>query len=143
MKEIFRNNVLILFFDLEKAVKKYLATAGGQGGMEYINAYLAATLNSIIEFTDRFMQEDEEILACKGANNALKHDVTLDTHTEPEYGFTLPAPFPIKVFPIEIVWKNTQIKCKKPAQREAYKNLFAGKSMLKTLQSMVDRIKAN
>ncbi len=141
-KRILRSNFLIMYRELENAIKKYLDYGHLHGDTDKIDAYLAATLHALIDFTDRFWGDDEEIIkAFKYANNALKHDCSLVSHKKITGGFSFPIHSPLEISEITVVWNyDHSVKVNSQMQQEAFKKLLAGQEILTTLEPLVMRI---
>lgn len=141
-KTILGNNFLILYQELEHAITEYLDYGRLHGNTGRIDAYLAATLHTLIDFSDRFWGDDEEIIkAFKYANNTLKHDCSLVSHKKITGGLCFPIHFPLEVSEIAVVWNfDNLVKVNSKAQQEAFKRLLAGQEILKTLEPLVRRI---
>lgn len=144
-KSILKSNFHILFEELKKAVNNYLDYGHIHGEIEYINAFLTASIHSLIDYTDRYFDsEDAEIMACKYVNNTLKHNDVLVTHSKPVGGFTFPITYPIVIPKIEVLWNyDKSVKTRHPEQQRAFEKLFAGKPIIETLQPIADRIESN
>lgn len=141
-KKILRNNFLILYQDLENAIKEYLNYGHLHGDTEKIDAYLAATIHALIDFSDRFWGDNEEIIkAFKYANNTLKHNCSLVSHKEVMGGLCFPICFPLEVSEISVVWNyDNLVKVNSKAQQEVFERLLAGQEILKTLEPLASRI---
>lgn len=125
------------------AINEYINNGHIYGEVKYINAYLMAVLGAIAAYKDtvkKDIKETEEIKACKYANNMLKHNPIIITHIEHEGGITFPISFPIASDPINIVWKWQDLNAHHPEQKKAFKDLFAGKPVLSTLNTVLSQL---
>ena len=142
-REVYISNIQILFSDLEQAINDYIESGHLSGDVKYINAYLMAVLGAIVAYKDTVLKEQKEsenVKACKYANNMLKHDLFIVTHVETVGGFHFPIHFPLIVPKIDVVWKWQDLNTKHADQKLAFKELFAGKPVLKTLEGVLGQL---
>lgn len=142
-KLILKSNCVILFEELKKAVDNYIKFGHTRGETQYINAFLAATIHSFLDYADRYLnKEDEKIQACRYVNNTLKHNISLVTHCKTVGGFTFPINFQHFVSPkIDVIWNyDESIKTRYEDQQLAFKKLFAGKPIIDTLLPLASEI---
>lgn len=140
---VYKSNLQILFSDLHQAVKDYIDYGHTNGEVKYINAYLMAVLGAIAAYKDTVLKgqkETDEIKACKYANNMLKHDPTIITPMTPTGGAGFPISFPLVIPQISIVWKWQDLQSKHEDQKDAFKDLFAEKSVLDTLYQVLTHL---
>lgn len=144
-KNIFRANFLIVYQDLVNSIQHYIDCDYNHGQTDKIDAYLAATIHAIIDYSERFWGDDTEIIkACKYANNTQKHNLLLISHKRTTGGVHFPIHFPLEFPPITVIWNyNPQVQTKSCAQKRAFEHLFAGKEIIETLQPIVQRIEAD
>ena len=146
-KAVLKSNCSILFCELQKAVDNYLKHGHIRGEVQYIDAFLTATIHSFIDYADGHLdpnKQDDEFNACRYANNVLKHKSALVTHEKVIGGFHFPlrlSTSPI-IFPkIQVVWnydKTLTIQSKN--QQSAFETLFAGKPIIDTLLPLANKI---
>lgn len=139
-ERVYKSNIQILYHDLKNAIKTYIEHGHTTGEIQYVNAYLMAVLAAIAAYNDTVengREETDEIKACKYANNLLKHDPTIVTHIKPEGGITFPMSFPLTIPEIDVVWKWQELYARSRNQNDAFKNLFAGKPVLQTLDNVL------
>lgn len=148
-ENVYKCNIQIIYTALEKAIADYIDHGYTTGEMKYINAYSMAVLGAIVAYYDTVKapqsgsnqkNEGKEILACKYANNMLKHDPSIVTHVQSNGGFSFPMSFPLSIEKINIVWKWQELHTKHPEQKAAFKELFANKPVLDTLQQVLMRL---
>ena len=147
-KAVLKSNCLILFCELQKAVDNYLKYGHLRGEIQYIDAFLTATIHSFIDYADGHLdpdKKDDEFNACRYANNILKHNPALVTHKKTIGGFHFPLEFsasePI-VFPkIQVIWNyDKALTVQSKIQQSAFQTLFAEKPVIDTLQPLVNKI---
>lgn len=63
--------------------------------MEYVEVYLAVSIHALMDYVDRFLKDDNEIMACRYVNNAIKHVSDYDTHKENKGGIVSLISFPL------------------------------------------------
>ena len=132
-----------MYQHLNEAIKDYLDSGHIRGDLQFIEAYLAATIHAIIDYAERFLKEDEMIKACKYANNILKHNQQFNTHKKIIGGVTFPISFPKTFEEIKVVWNyDERLTVRYPEQKSAFKKMFAGKAILETIEPL-ERIIAN
>ncbi len=134
-KTVLKSNFTILFNNLKMAINQYLKEGYLTRETKYVEAYLAATIHALMDYADKYLDSKSEIiLACKYANNTLKHNELLITHEEIIGGFSFPISFPIKMEKIQVVWNyDASVKTRHQNQQDAFKNCFAGRPILETL----------
>ena len=144
-ESVLKNNLSILFSDLEKSINVYLDSGYTKGETEYIDAYLAAFIHALIDYADKYLDvNDERIKACKYANNTLKHNSMLITHKKIKGGCSFPISFPICFEEIQVVWNyNNEVKTRHKEQQIAFEKHFAGKPVLDTLRPILKQIKGD
>lgn len=136
-----QNNFKIMFEGLQKAIEDYLEYGTCTGRMEYVEAYLVATIHALMDYADRFLLDDDEIMACRYVNNTIKHVAGYVTHKEVTGGVTFPITFPLACEEIKVVWKSeADLACRYEDQKKAYIKCFAGKSLLDTLTPLANKI---
>lgn len=142
-REILRSNFLIVYQDLVNATNEYINTGHCRGETAKIDAYLAATIHSIIDYSDRFWGDSTEVIkACKYANNTLKHNQSLVSHKKITGGVHFPIHFPLEISPIMVVWNyNHHVETRSSAQQYAFEQLFAGREIIETFQPLLERIR--
>ena len=92
-KQILKNNFLIVYKQLECAVREYISSGHTTGNFIYIDAYLAASIHAAMDYIERFNKiklSKNIISACRYANNTLKHNPRLVTHRKATGGFEFP-----------------------------------------------------
>ena len=67
-----QNNFRIMYEQLEFYIEKYYIDEKNEY-LEYIEAYLAATIHTLMDYAERYLCEDSVIIACKYVNNIVKH----------------------------------------------------------------------
>lgn len=148
-ESVYRSNIQILFYNLQRAIADYIDYGHTSGEMKYINAYSMAVLGAIVAYYDTVKapqsgsnqkNEGKEILACKYANNMLKHDPSIVTHVQSSGGFSFPMSLPLSIEEINIVWKWQELHSKHPEQKAAFQEMFANKPVLDTLQQVLMRL---
>lgn len=143
-KQILKSNCVILFEELRKAVDNYLRQGHITGDTKYIDAYLAATIHSIIDYADGYLdpnKQDNVFNACRYANNTLKHSTSLVTHKKITGGVHFPIHFPLEFPPIEVVWNyNKSLVLQSKNQQQQFENLFASKPIIETLSPLMSKI---
>lgn len=141
-KQNLQNNFEIMYKGLLNAVAQYLGHGHAASKIDEIEAYLVATIHALMDYADRFLQDDESILACRYVNNTIKHADGFVTHKEVTGGFSFPITFPLEIEEIKIVWKRcAELECRYKNQKNAYQNCFAGKPLVETLQPIADMIR--
>lgn len=149
-EEVYRDYVTILYSDLVDAINQYCKTGYSINDTKYVNTYLFAFLGAVVSYYDTLIKptinstkcgESEIIKACKFANNTVKHCVSLISHIQTTGGVALPIHLPMIIKPIDIIWKKPNFESKHQDQKEAYVKLFEGKSILKTLGSILNELK--
>lgn len=145
-ESVYRSNIQILYSNLHRAISDYLDYGHTSGEVKYINAYTMAVLGAIAAYYDTVKapqsgsnqkKEEKMILACKYANNMLKHDPTIVTHVRSSGGLSFPMSFPVSIEEIEVVWKWQDFNSRHPEQKAAFQELFADKPVLDTLQQVL------
>lgn len=141
-KQVFRQNFLVVYQNLKDAITEYKSAGDFSGSTIQIDAYLAASLHALVNYSERYFDKSEEIFkACKYANNTQKHNLLLVTHKKVTGGFRFPISFPFVIEKIEIVWNyDDRVTAKHMDQQNAFKRLFSGKPILDTLQPIAERI---
>lgn len=141
-KSILKSNFLILFSNLENSIIEYLKHGHSTGEMQYIDAYLAATIHALVDYADKYLdKDDEKIQACRYANNTLKHNGELISHKKSTGGFSFPFSSPFVMEEINIIWSyDISIKVRHPEQQKAFEKHFAGKPILDTLRPIMRQI---
>lgn len=140
-KKNLQSNFRIMFLGLQQAIEEYLESGHYTGKMEYVEAYLVSTIHTLIDYADRFLKDDDEIMACRYVNNTIKHVAGYVTHKEVKGGLTFPISFPLECEEIRVVWRcNADLECRHKDQKKAYIRCFAGRELLETLQPIANRI---
>ena len=146
---VYRSNIQILYSDLQRAIADYIDHGHSAGEMKYINAYSMAVLGAVVAYYDtvkapqsgsKQKNEGKEILACKYANNMLKHDPSIVTHVQSSGGLSFRMSFPFSIEEIKVVWKWQDFHSKHPEQKAAFQELFANKPVLDTLQQVLTHL---
>ena len=140
---MYKSIIQILYSDLCRAINEYIEHGHCTGDVKYINAYVMAVLGAIAAYKDTVIPgetETEEIKACKYANNMLKHDPTIISHITSSGGMHFPMSFPLVIPEIEIVWKWQDLNAHHEDQKNAFKELFAGKPVLQTLNNVLSQL---
>lgn len=147
-EEVYRSNIVIMYKGLEEAINRY-RNNGKEEAAVYVRAYLPALLNAIASYQDSVLkkkeiQETTEILACKYANNRLKHNAKFASFThETQGGFTFPISFPVVIPAPDVRWieipedELLDEDAKGYVQQEAYKDLFEKRPVLETLKEAI------
>ena len=136
-----QNNFKIMFEGLQQAINKYLESVTCTGRMEYVEAYLAVTIHALMDYADRFLLDNDEIMACRYVNNTIKHVSGYVTHKEVTGGLTFPISFPFECEEIKVVWRSeADLDCRYENQKDAYIKRFAEKSMIDTLKPLANKI---
>ena len=136
---------MILFDELKRAVDNFVKQRDIRGEAKYIDAFLAATIHSIIDYADGYLdpqKQDDEFNACRYANNTLKHKKSLVTHKKITGGaIHFPTHFPLEFSPIEVVWNyDNSITLQSGNQQLQFENLFAGKPIIEALLPLIAKI---
>lgn len=148
-EQVYQTNIRILYKHLEDSIGDYINIGHICGKTEYVNAYVMAVLGAIVAYYDTVVkpnkainkiQEEKCILACKYANNMLKHDPSIVTHVRSKGGLTFPMAFPVSIDEIEVVWKWQDLPTNHPDQKDAFQDLFADKQVLETLQTVLTHL---
>lgn len=144
-KLILKSNCAILFDELKRAVENFVRQGEIKGETKYIDAFLAATIHSIIDYADGYLdpqKQDNEFNACRYANNTLKHKISLVTHKKITGGVVnFPIHFPLEFPPIEVVWNyDKSVTLYSKNQQPQFETLFAGKPIIETLSPLIVRI---
>ena len=140
-KKNLQNNFRIMLLGLQNAIKEYLEHGCYTGKIDEVEAYLVASIHALMDYADRFLENDERILACRYVNNTIKHAGGFVTHKEITGGLTFPMFFPSEFKKIKFIWKNNaDLECRYINQKEAYIHYFAGKELLETLNPLADMI---
>lgn len=143
-KAVLKSNCSILFHELQKAVDDYLDYGHTRGEVQYIDAFLTATIHSFIDYADGHLdpnKQDDEFNACRYANNVLKHKSALVTHKKTIGGVQFPIHFPLSFPPIQVVWNyDKTLTLQSKNQQSAFETLFAGKPIIDTLLPLASRI---
>ncbi len=140
-KRNLQNNFKLMYSRLCWAIDDYLKHGHNDKGIDELEAYLAATMHALMDYAERYLKDDDIILACKYVNNTIKHVHGFITHKEITGGFTFPISFPFGCEEIKVVWKyNESLDCRHKDQKEAYKRCFVGKPLLEILQPLADII---
>ena len=155
-KQILKSNFLIVYKQLECAVREYISSGHTTGNFIYIDAYLAASIHAAMDYIERFNKiklSKNIISACRYANNTLKHNPRLITHRKAAGGFEFPfgSEESFSIEEIDIVWNfdpsitialkaNVAPKVREKlerrfnSQKSCFKSAFAGKPILETLE---------
>lgn len=140
-KENLQSNFRIMFMGLQKAIDDYAKSGYHAEKIEFVEAYLVASIHALMDYADRFLKDDDEIMACRYVNNTAKHVDGYVTHKEVAGGFTFPVSFPLECEKIRVIWKKSaDLECRHKDQKYAYIKCFAGKELLETLSPLADKI---
>lgn len=140
-KKNLQNNFRIMFLGLQNAIKEYLEQGRYSGEIDEVEAYSVASVHALMDYADRFLKDDDSILACRYVNNTIKHAGGFVTHKEIIGGLTFPISFPLEIEEIKVIWKNNaDLECRYINQKKAYIKCFAGKELLETLNPLADMI---
>lgn len=141
-KGVLRSNFLIMFRELSKAIDDYLKYGYTKGDLQYVDAYLSATIHTLMDYADKYMdKDDEQVMACRYACNTLKHNSSLVTHRKIRGGITFPISFPLRFEEMKVVWNyDATVKTRHPDQQAAFVKCFAGKPILETLVPIAELI---
>ncbi len=140
-KLILQSNFEIVYNQLREAIQEYLESGHTKGEFQYIEAYLAATIHSIMDYAERYMKNDAIVNACRYVNNTLKHNPQLITHKKITGGFEFAISFPICIEEIKVVWNfDKDLSVRRPEQQQAFEMLFADKPILETLEPIAKKI---
>ena len=140
-KESLISNFEVVYEDLNKAVGECIGEKHNSIELKYVNAYLAATIHAMLDYIDRYIKDDESVLAFKYVNNSIKHVKGFVTHSTVSGGVSFPIEFPIEFTPINVIWKNeAELDVRHKEQKEAYNNIFAGHEIMKSIKPMADKI---
>lgn len=140
-KKSLQSNFRIMLSGLQNAIEEYLESGYYVEKLEYVEAYLVATIHALMDYADRFLKDDDEIMACRYVNNTIKHVAGYVTHKEVTGGLTFPISFPIELEEIKVVWRNdADLECRHKDQKNAYVKCFAGKALLETLRPLAKRV---
>lgn len=141
-KSILRSNFLIMFEELNKAVDSYIKHGHTKGELQYVDAYLSATIHTLMDYADKYLDKDSDlVMACRYACNTLKHNSALITHREIRGGISFPISFPLCFEEIKVVWNyDKTVKTRHPDQQAAFEKIFAGKQILETLKPIAELI---
>lgn len=143
-KAVLKSNCMILFHELQKAVDDYLKYGYRKGEVQYIDAFLTATIHSFIDYADGHLDPnkmDNEFNACRYANNVLKHNSALVTHKRTTGGLHFPIHFPLSIPKIQVLWNyDKSLTVQSKNQQSAFETLFAGEPIIDTLLPLADKI---
>ncbi len=150
-EEVYVSNIGILYHKLSDSIWGYRGT-GHEKDAVYVRAFLPALLNAIASYWDSVLgkmgvPETDEILACKYANNRLKHNPKFASFAhESQGGFGFPMSFPFESPLPDIWWLRipdealTEPKDKHYNQQSAYQRLFEEKPVLITLEFVLESL---
>lgn len=139
-----KNNIKILYNDFSNEVKYFVDAQECMGDLQYINAYLSATLNAIIAYVDRLidvgrMKETEMVQALKFANNLQKHNPNFISISKQIGGLEFPMHFPMVIPMYDVVWDECiGLKTKKPEQKTNYDELLKQRSIFESITYVVE-----
>lgn len=140
-KSILQSNFKIMYNHLIEAIQVYLDSGHTNGDYQYIEAYLAATIHSIMDYAERYMENDDIVNACRYVNNILKHNPNFVTHKKITGGMEFPISFPICIEEIKVVWNYDEaLSVHSPKQKPAFENIFAGRPIIETLKPIAKMI---
>ena len=164
-KEQYLSDIKIHYENLKSAVEEYNHNPGSN--LEYINAYLGSTLSAVVAYIDTVwkfeakdtmecqedtgtysnevgnqheQRRDELFVACRYANNMIKHSEILISHIAQSGGFSFPIHFPLEIPAMRVVWKNQHLDTKHKDQEEIYNRVFSGRGILETMDEVVEII---
>ncbi len=141
MMKSLQNNFEVVYRDLLNSIHNYAESGMSKDDLKYINAYLAASIHALIDYTERFMKDDDYIMAFKYVNNTIKHVNGFITHSEVAGGVSFPVEFPLCIDKIRVIWKSyAELNVNKEAQKESYTNLLAGREIIETLKPFAEKI---
>ena len=80
-KESLISNFEVVYEDLNKAVDECIGEKHNSIELKYVNAYSAATIHAMLDYVDRYIKDDESVLAFKYVNNSIKHVKGFVTHS--------------------------------------------------------------
>lgn len=86
-----------MFLGLQNAIKEYLEHGRYTGKIDEVEAYLVAFIHALMDYADRFLEDDSSILACRYVNNTIKHAGGFVTHKEIIGGFTFSMFFSFRI----------------------------------------------
>ena len=144
-EKVLKNNIEIMYWELEKAIKTYIKEGHYMGELKYVNAYLCATINSIVAYVERLikaqrLEEDDIVQALKYVNNLQKHNPQLVSVPKAVGGFCFPLVFTdsFRIPEINIVWDDCiGLDTKKASQKDCYEKYFKQRGIIDTLKPIV------
>lgn len=141
IKSTLQSNFEIVYNQLTEAIQEYLESGHSKGEFKYIEAYLAATIHSIMDYAERYMENDDIINACRYVNNILKHNPNFVTHKKITGGMEFPISFPICIEEIKVVWNyDESLSVHSPKQKPAFERIFADRVIIETLEPIAKKI---
>ena len=140
-KPILQSNFNIVYNQLNLAIDNYLGGGYTRGEFQNMEAYLAATIHAIMDYAERFLENNEDVNSCRYVNNTLKHSEGYITHKQVTGGISFPVTFPFVSEKIRVVWKYDEtLNVNFERQKIAFKKHWAGKDILSTLEPLANMI---
>lgn len=154
-EDSYTSSICINYRYLQQHVKECLDAGLGGVATPEVQTDIRNILNAIVSYYEcclkglaEYSSEPNWLLACKFANNRLKHDERVANVGNKVGGFTFPMSFPFVSLVPDVVWYSFQdleesrnkYKDSFYSQKEAYQNDFAQRSVCDTLKSVFDEL---
>ena len=140
-KQTYRNMALIHYKHLSGLIDDYTKNIHTLEKQQEIIAYTFSTLACIVAYADNYLDKNSNsIKACKYAYNMLKHDSSVVTFIEFKGGFAFTIEFPVEIPVFEVKWEFQNFECKHSDQKDAFKKLFDKKTVIETLEPIINII---
>ena len=139
-KEHFQHTFKVMYGNLKDGIKEYQKSPTEET-LRSVEAYLDAAIHAIVDYAERYLKYEGEIIACYYVNNTIKH---IKGYTVPRTisgGLSFPTSFPLESKMIKLSWKSEALlDVDSKNQKEVYKKLFAGKEILEPLEPLAEMI---
>lgn len=154
-EDSYTSSICINYRYLHQHVQECLDEGLGGVATPEVQTDIRNILNAIVSYYEcclkglaEYSSEPNWLLACKFANNRLKHDGRVADVGNKVGGFTFPMSFPFVSLVPDVVWRSfhdleeTRSKYKKSfySQKEAYQHDFAQRSVCDTLKAVLDEL---
>lgn len=149
------SSIRINYQYLEQHVRACLGEGLGGIATPEVQTDIRNILNAIVSYYDcclsglaEYNPEPDWLLACKFANNRLKHDKRVAVVGNKQGGFTFTMSFPFVSLVPDVYWQSFQdleetrnkYKASFYSQKDAYQHAFAYQSVLRTLGDVLKEI---
>ncbi len=139
-REVLKSNFQIMYEELHTLIGEYVRNTSDELLGRKVEAYLAATIHALADYSCRFLEPSPFLTAFNYINNTIKHADGFVTYKQVVGGIGFPIVFPLQMRPIEVVWKKVDLDCWHVNQKKAYEELLEGKIILDTLKPIVKEI---